>query len=30
MRHMLAAGAMTLFAADIPLGHLFGLDVVID
>ena len=30
LAHMLAAGAVTLLAADVPLRHGLGLDVVID
>src|SRR6202023_3229069 len=30
MLHVLTAGPVTLFASNIPLRHLFGVDVVVD
>src|SRR5258708_8602091 len=30
MRHVLAAGAVAAFAADVPLGDFFGVDIVAD
>src|SRR5579872_320974 len=30
MLHMFASGAVALFASDVPLCHLFGVDVVVD